>query len=102
MKLALLIIFALVIVLQYSLWYGRGGFAEVSKLQAAVDEQHAVIEQMRDRNKALEAEVEDLKEGLDAVEEIARSELGMIKEDEIFLKLSDIEQLNRQAEAAPE
>ncbi len=73
--------------LQYKLWVGQGSFAEVWNLNQAVAEQRDENERLAERNAALEAEVLDLKQGLDAVEERARSELGMIKDDEVFYQI---------------
>ena len=84
----LLIILALVFLgLQYKLWVGEGSLAEVWHLKGAVGEQRAENEQLQERNRALEAEVQDLKQGLEAIEERARSELGMIREGETFYQV---------------
>ena len=73
--------------LQYRLWVGEGSLAELASLRAEIAEQQREIERRRLRNRTLEAEVEDLRTGEDALEERARSELGMIKEGEIFLQV---------------
>jgi cell division protein FtsB len=73
--------------LQYRLWVGEGSLAEVNALRTEIAAQKDEIAQMQARNDALEAEVQDLREGLDALEERARSELGMIKEGEVFLQV---------------
>ena len=73
--------------LQYRLWVGEGSLAEVPALRSEIASQKEEIAQMRARNGALEAEVQDLREGLDALEERARSELGMIKDGEVFLQI---------------
>lgn len=73
--------------LQWKLWIGDGSLAEVWHLKHAVADQQAENEQLRERNRALDAEVKDLKQGLDAIEERARVELGMIKQDETFYQL---------------
>jgi cell division protein FtsB len=70
--------------LQYRLWVGEGSLAEVSALSGQVEAQRQENHQLGERNAALAAEVADLKQGLDAVEERARSELGMIREGETF------------------
>lgn len=70
--------------LQYRLWLGQGSLQELHQLEQAVDERSAEINTMRERNEALRAEVEDLREGKQAMEERARSDLGMIKKDETF------------------
>lgn len=73
--------------LQYRLWVGEGSLAEVQGIKAEVARQAAEIEQLRVRNRALLAEVQDLKQGVDALEERARTELGMVKEGETFFQL---------------
>ena len=80
----LLILFGL---LQFKLWFGEGGFREVSRLEQRVDDQVEKNQQLQQRNNELQAEVEDLRERLDAVEERARNELGLIKEDEEFYQV---------------
>jgi cell division protein FtsB len=75
--------------LQYRLWVGEGSLAEVQALRGEIAAQREEIAQMRARNEALQAEVQDLREGLDALEERARSELGMIKDGEVFLQIID-------------
>ncbi|MBU1192020.1 MAG: cell division protein FtsB [Gammaproteobacteria bacterium] len=87
----IVILIALLLGLQYKLWVGDGSLAEVWHLHTAVGEQRLDNEQLAERNAALEAEVNDLKQGLDAVEERARSELGMIKDDEVFYQLVEPE-----------
>lgn len=77
----------MLLVLQYALWFGDGGLIEVWRLEQAVAEQGAENDRLRQRNGALAAEVEDLKSGLDAVEERARSELGMIRKGEVFYQV---------------
>jgi len=83
------ILFLLLVWLQYRLWVGEGSLAEVHALRAEIASQKEEIAQMRVRNAALEAEVQDLRDGLDALEERARSELGMIKDGEVFLQIID-------------
>ena len=73
--------------LQYRLWVGEGSLAEVHALRGEIAAQREELAQMRARNGALEAEVQDLREGLDALEERARSELGMIKDGEVFMQI---------------
>ncbi|SFD06611.1 cell division protein FtsB [Thiohalospira halophila DSM 15071] len=79
----------LLVGLQFRLWSDEGGLPEVWRLEAAVAEQGAANAELAERNRALRAEVEDLKRGLDAIEERARSELGMIREGETFFLLVD-------------
>lgn len=77
----------LLLALQYRLWTDDGSLAEVRVLRDEISVQMAELEQLRARNQVLEAEVIDLHEGLDALEERARSELGMIKRGELFLQV---------------
>ena len=83
---ALVVILAL---LQYKLWIGNGSFAEVYRLDQTIAAQEKENAAARERNLALQAEVDDLKHGMDAIEERARSELGMIKKDETFFRVID-------------
>lgn len=70
--------------LQYRVWLGEGGYADKRRLEAQVSTQAAEVEKLRARNAALQAEVDDLKSGVAAVEGRARSELGMILPGETF------------------
>ena len=85
----LLLLLALLAWLQYRLWFGNGGEREVVALQAQVQQQARDNAGLKQRNDALAAEVEDLKSGEAAVEERARSELGMIKPGETFYRVVD-------------
>ncbi len=87
MRVVTLILFILLILLQFKLWLGEGGFAEVSRLETRVEDQQQQNEELLQRNAELQAEVEDLRERLDAVEERARSELGLIKPAEQFYQV---------------
>ncbi|MBK1735893.1 cell division protein FtsB [Halorhodospira abdelmalekii] len=78
-------------VLQVQLWLGPGSLPVVLELYASKREQRAQNEQAEARNDALAAEVEDLKEGVDALEERARAELGMIRQDETFYQVVEEE-----------
>ncbi|WP_344705155.1 cell division protein FtsB [Halomonas cibimaris] len=75
---------ALLALLQYKLWLGRGGVQEWRQVQSRVDAQEAANAPLRERNARLAAEVKDLKTGLAAVEERARSDMGMVRADEQF------------------
>ena len=88
MKLLSLTFIALIFLLQYPLWYGKGGWLKVWELDQEVKAAHQTSRELQNRNTILEAEVNDLKQGLDAIEERARSELGMIKQDEILFQIS--------------
>ena len=87
MKWILPLLIALIVGLQYRLWVGEGSYAEISRLQDDIASQQAENEKMRERNRVLAVEVEELKSGLDSVEERARLEMGMIKEGETFYML---------------
>ena len=78
---------ALIVVLQYPLWFGKGGWLRVRELDRQVAAQQALNAGLRARNDVLDAEVRDLKQGLEAIEERARSELGMIRKDEVFFQV---------------
>jgi cell division protein FtsB len=77
----------LIVVLQYPLWFGKGGWLRVRDLDQQLAAQQAANATLKARNDALDAEVRDLKQGLEAVEERARFELGMIRKDEIFYQV---------------
>lgn len=87
MKVAAVILAALLALLQYRLWVGEGSLAEVSHLKQAIKAQEQENKVLEERNRALDGEVSDLKQGLDAIEERARSELGMIRKDETFFQI---------------
>ena len=91
MRYLFLALLVLLLLLQFRLWVGEGSFAEVLNLRQDVEEQQAENTRLRERNEALDAEVKDLKQGLDAIEERAREELGMIKEDEVFYQIIEEE-----------
>lgn len=77
--------------LQYRLWVGEGSVAEVVSLQRQIEQQQLEIDRLQDRNSILALEVRELKNGLDTIEERARSEMGMIKEGETFYMVIDEE-----------
>ena len=77
----------MVVALQYPLWFGKGGWMRVRELERSLEQQHETNTRLKARNDALDAEVRDLKEGNEAIEERARIELGMIKRDEIFYQV---------------
>jgi cell division protein FtsB len=82
-----LILAALVIGLQYPIWLGKGGWLRVRDLDRQVEVQKQLNAELKARNGALDAEVRDLKQGFEAVEERARSDLGMLRQDEVFFQL---------------
>lgn len=73
--------------LQYRLWVGEGSFEELHALRTQIAEHRAELDVLRARNLALSAEVQNLKTGLEAIEDRARSELGMIQRGEVFLQV---------------
>lgn len=75
--------------LQYRLWIGEGSLAQVSRLQQQIAEQQGENERLLERNRILEAEVMELKRGMETVEERARQELGMLKEGETLYLLTE-------------
>lgn len=87
MRLLALTLVVLIAALQWPLWAGKGGWMRVWELDRQVEAQRQANEGLRTRNAALEAEVRDLKTGYDAIEERARSELGMVKPDEVFFQV---------------
>ncbi len=78
---------ALILLVQFPLWLGKGGWLRVWEVDRQLDAQRGKSELLQVRNQALDAEVRDLKQGLDALEERARYELGMIKADEVFFQI---------------
>jgi cell division protein FtsB len=84
MRSLLVVLIILLALLQYKLWLGEGGFTDVKRLEQKVEEQKAENALLQKRNEELEAEVADLREGVEAVEERARSELGMVQEEEEY------------------
>ena len=87
LRLAALILLVLLIALQVHLWAGHGGMRDVWRLQHRIEEQQAENAKLKARNETLSAEVEDLKHGSEAIEERARSELGLIKPGETFYQI---------------
>ena len=87
MKNLLLLLVLLLVYLQYRLWFGDGSLSEVWELHQDVELQRHEHVELRERNAALEAEVTDLQQGLDAIEEHAREDLGMVKKGETFYQV---------------
>ena len=89
MSLRVLVVVLLTIcaMLQYRLWFGNGGLQEVWTLREQIQAQRHENEQLRERNRALVAEVQDLKKGTSAVEERARTDLGMVANGETFYQV---------------
>ena len=88
MKWAPIILTGLLVVVQGDLWLGKGNLPYVMGLQKQLDAQRAANVQARERNARLAAEVSDLKDGLEMVEEKARAELGMVRPNEILVQVT--------------
>ena len=87
-RLVPIVLIILLVILNAQLWFGRGSLPNVSRLEEDVQAQKASNEEARRTNEQLNAEVNDLKEGLNMVEERARQELGMVKPNEIFVQIA--------------
>ncbi|MGO4478403.1 cell division protein FtsB [Massilia sp. 2TAF26] len=87
MRIITLALAALLLLIQYPLWLGKGGWLDVGELERTLAASRARTDQLKARNAKLESEVRDLKDGTEAVEERARYELGMIKQNEIFVQV---------------
>jgi cell division protein FtsB len=87
MRSVTLILVVLLLLLQYPLWLGKGSWLKVWDLHRQVEAQQQANQLAQERNAVLDAEVRDLKQGTAAIEERARSELGMIKRDEVFFQV---------------
>ena len=98
MRILVGILGALIVLVQFPLWLGKGGWLRVWEVDRQLDAQRAKNEQLQVRNQALDAEVRDLKQGLEALEERARYELGMVKSDEVFFQI--VEKSRAQASSA--
>ena len=101
MRFATLILLALLAAIHADLWFGKGSVPRVLTLRAEVEAQQKANAQAQARNDQLAAEVRDLKEGLDMVEERARLELGMLKPDELYVHFSHDTASARTAPVAP-
>ncbi len=87
MKILIAVLILILIGLQYKLWFGDGSLSEVVQLTRELEIQKQKLSELEERNKILEAQVLDLQNGLDAFEEKARNDLGMIKQGETFIQL---------------
>lgn len=87
MKYLALVLLLLLALLQYRLWFGDAGVREVNVLRAEIEQQKAENEVLRERNRTLAAEVQDLKKGTTAIEERARTDLGMVGRRETFFQV---------------
>lgn len=86
-----LLLVLIVAALQYPLWLGKGSWLRVWEVDQKITAQTQVNQGLKARNASLDAEVRDLKQGYDAIEERARSELGMVKQDEVFFQVLENE-----------
>jgi cell division protein FtsB len=82
-----LFLVTLILALQYPLWLGKGSWLRVWEVDRELSKQKEVSQKLKSRNASLDADVRDLKQGYEAIEERARSELGMVKRDEIFFQV---------------
>jgi len=92
---------ALLALVQYPLWLGKGGWLRAWDLDRQVTAQRKVNEDLKRRNSGMEAEVRDLKNGVGAIEERARYELGMVKDEEVFFQVLDAPAPSGMVGAAP-
>ena len=101
MKVLALVFVALIVALQYPMWLGKGGWLKVRELDRQLDAQRETNAKLQARNEALDADVRDLKSGFEAIEERARSELGMVRGDEVFFQLQPAGNRTKPPVAAP-
>ena len=87
MKIIALVLLTLVIWLQYKVWLQDGGIPETLQLEQEIEQVQGEVKSLKERNASLDAEVKDLKKGFDAIEERARSEMGMLKEGEVYYQV---------------
>ena len=87
MKLLALVFVALIVALQYPMWLGKGGWLMARELDRQLQAQRETNAKLEARNTALDADVRDLKSGYEAIEERARSDLGMVRGDEVLFQL---------------
>ncbi len=100
MRILTAVLLSVLVALQYRLWLGEGGVVELRRIEGQIAEQKVQNEELRARNRALAAEVRDLKNGLDAIEARARAQLGMVGADETFYRV--IEPDDARGRAKPE
>lgn len=89
MRFFTLILAVLFVLLQIRLWSGKASVGELQQLKQQVEKQTLNNQKLAQRNQLLREEIDDLKSGMDAIEERARNELGMIREDEIFFRVNN-------------
>jgi cell division protein FtsB len=95
MRLILIVLSGLLLLVQFPLWLGRGGWLKVWDLDQQVTSAQKKTDELKARNAKLASEVQDLRDGTGAVEERARYELGMIKDNEIFVQILQPKDRNR-------
>jgi cell division protein FtsB len=83
------VLVALIVLIQYPLWFGKGGWLRVWEVDRQLAAARAANRKLEARNASLAAEVRDLKNGTEAIEERARSELGMVRGDEVFFQIEE-------------
>jgi cell division protein FtsB len=91
MKILGAILVALIVLIQYPLWFGKGGWLRVWQIAGDLESQQAANRRLEARNAALAVEVRDLQTGTEAIEERARTELGLIRGDEVFFQIEEPE-----------
>ena len=101
MKILAAILGALLILIQYPLWVGKGGWLRAWDVDRQLEAQRAKNSQLEVRNASLGAEVRDLKQGSEAVEERARRELGMVRNDEVFFQYVDTNRVDENRGQSP-
>jgi cell division protein FtsB len=87
MRFFAIILAVLIVLIQYPLWLGKGGWVRAWDIDRQLAAQKAQSDRLQARNDALAAEVKDLKQGFEAIEERARFELGMVRQDEVFVQI---------------
>jgi cell division protein FtsB len=90
-KIITFVLLILFLWLQYKIWLQDGGIPEILQLKDEVKQVEDKVEKLQERNASLDAEVKDLKKGLDAIEERARSEMGMIRKGEVYYQVIEPE-----------
>lgn len=89
MKILAGVLAALIVLIQYPLWLGKGGWVRAWRLEQDLSKEVAKNQSLENRNAGFAAEVRDLKQGTEAIEERARFELGMVRKDEVFFQVVD-------------
>jgi cell division protein FtsB len=95
MRLLALVLAAAITLLQWPLWIGKGSWLKVWQIESQLADQRTQNAKLKARNDALDAEVRDLKTGSDAIEERARNELGMVRQDEVFYQILDTQAVTK-------